>query len=229
MNYHDKWLLSEEVCDCELFVTCIGLLLVLRLFSNLNSHPCMVALVCFCQKTDLLTYCCIKMLSMPGVKEHQSKSLGNGSAEDIKLSSEGINSRIAIWKQVEQQHKQKQLINPFSQWEGASHREKLSIDDKEYARPVEGSMTAIRGQMAGERISGEIQTLMCNIKLIGSIDRNGHYSVRFGKLFNHYVKISNKLVGILMRARKQGLLDFEGEMLWQRRDDNVVITLLESG
>ena len=31
---------------------------------------------------------------------------------------------------------------------------------------------------------------------------------------------------MLLRARKQNLVDFEGEMLFQRRDDNVVITLL---
>uniref|UniRef100_A0A3Q0T1F6 Costars domain-containing protein n=1 Tax=Amphilophus citrinellus TaxID=61819 RepID=A0A3Q0T1F6_AMPCI len=52
-------------------------------------------------------------------------------------------------------------------------------------------------------------------------------TVEFGKLFEHYVSISNKLVGILLRARKQRLVDFEGEMLWQGKDDHVVITLLQ--
>ncbi|KAK8772466.1 hypothetical protein V5799_024291 [Amblyomma americanum] len=41
-----------------------------------------------------------------------------------------------------------------------------------------------------------------------------------------YTSISNKVVGILLRARKHGLVDFEGEMLYQRRDDGVVIRLL---
>lgn len=45
-------------------------------------------------------------------------------------------------------------------------------------------------------------------------------------LFDRYIRISDKVVGILMRARKHGLVDFEGEMLWQGRDDHVVITLL---
>ena len=41
-----------------------------------------------------------------------------------------------------------------------------------------------------------------------------------------YKVISNKLVGILLRARKYDLVKFEGEMLYQRKDDDVVITLL---
>uniref|UniRef100_A0A8C7F2P0 Si:dkey-29b11.3 n=1 Tax=Oncorhynchus kisutch TaxID=8019 RepID=A0A8C7F2P0_ONCKI len=52
-------------------------------------------------------------------------------------------------------------------------------------------------------------------------------TVEFGKLFEHYVNISNKVVGILLRARKQGLVSFEGEMLWQGQDDRVLITLLQ--
>lgn len=40
--------------------------------------------------------------------------------------------------------------------------------------------------------------------------------------------ISNKVVGILIRARKHGFVDFEGEMLYQRRDDDKVIRLLKS-
>ncbi|GBN48447.1 hypothetical protein AVEN_224266-1 [Araneus ventricosus] len=42
-----------------------------------------------------------------------------------------------------------------------------------------------------------------------------------------YTAISNKVVGLLLRARKHGLVYFEGEMLYQRRDDNVIITLLK--
>lgn len=36
-----------------------------------------------------------------------------------------------------------------------------------------------------------------------------------------------QVVGILMRARRQGLVNFEGEMLYQRRDDHVLIRLLK--
>ncbi|XP_022091177.1 actin-binding Rho-activating protein-like [Acanthaster planci] len=152
------------------------------------------------------------------------------SEDENSLNNAPVGNRIALWKQVEKQHKDKQLINPFSEWEGASTRAKLRPDDPEYAQPVAGSMTAKRGQAAGQRISGEIQTL---IDVIGRVGQLGGKDdprprVTFGRLFEVYVKISNKLVGILLRARKQGLVDFEGEMLWQGKDDHVVITLLAS-
>ena len=54
-------------------------------------------------------------------------------------------------------------------------------------------------------------------------------SVRFGPLFEYYNRISNKLVGVLMRARKHGYITFVGEMLYQRRDDDVQISLTEQG
>ncbi|KAF8357569.1 tag-243 [Pristionchus pacificus] len=52
--------------------------------------------------------------------------------------------------------------------------------------------------------------------------------IKFGKLFVIYSYYSDKLVGMLIRARKYGLLHFEGEMLYQRQDDNKNITLLYS-
>ena len=51
-------------------------------------------------------------------------------------------------------------------------------------------------------------------------------SIKFGRLFEIYVRISNKLVGVLLRARKHGLVHFEGETLFQRRDDDVAVSLL---
>jgi hypothetical protein len=33
---------------------------------------------------------------------------------------------------------------------------------------------------------------------------------------------------MLMRARRQGLVEFPGEMLFQRRDDDVIIRLMKS-
>ena len=42
-----------------------------------------------------------------------------------------------------------------------------------------------------------------------------------------YTVISNKLVGVLLRARKHGYVDFKGEILFQARDDHVQITLLK--
>lgn len=82
----------------------------------------------------------------------------------------------------------------------------------------------LRGRDAHTHISREVRELREAIKRIGEPGKV--VTVEFGKLFEHYVTISNKLVGILLRARKQGLVEFDGEMLWQGRDDHVVITLL---
>lgn len=136
-----------------------------------------------------------------------------------------LKKNVDLWKQREEDHRQKQLINPFSDWEGASHRQALAKDDPRYGRPVEGSKTEFRGKMAGELISGEVIELCGVIANLGDKQPNGFYTIAFGKLFEAYTLISNKLVGMLMRARKQKLLDFEGEMLYQRRDDDVIITL----
>lgn len=42
-----------------------------------------------------------------------------------------------------------------------------------------------------------------------------------------YVAISDKVVGLLLRARKHHLVDFEGEMLFQGRDDGTLIKLFK--
>ena len=52
--------------------------------------------------------------------------------------------------------------------------------------------------------------------------------IEFGRLFEIYTHISNKLVGVLLRARKYGLVDFEGETLFQGRDNKVSVILLHS-
>lgn len=52
--------------------------------------------------------------------------------------------------------------------------------------------------------------------------------ITFGELFDIYVTISNKVVGLLLRARKYELLTFEGEMLFQKFHDKVSISLLHS-
>lgn len=43
-----------------------------------------------------------------------------------------------------------------------------------------------------------------------------------------YNSINDKLVGLLLRARKHKFIDFEGEMLFQRRDDDVPVFMLKT-
>uniref|UniRef100_A0A674ACC5 Si:dkey-29b11.3 n=2 Tax=Salmo trutta TaxID=8032 RepID=A0A674ACC5_SALTR len=111
---------------------------------------------------------------------------------------------------------------------------RLQRDQDGYGRPLEGSLTEQRGQDAHVHISREVEELCQVIRDIGESCGDGGgekgpvVTVEFGKLFEHYVNISNKVVGILLRARKQGLVSFEGEMLWQGQDERVLITLLHS-
>uniref|UniRef100_T1JD57 Costars domain-containing protein n=1 Tax=Strigamia maritima TaxID=126957 RepID=T1JD57_STRMM len=142
--------------------------------------------------------------------------------------SSGLSSRVALFNKTATEHTEKQLKNPFSNWTGASHTKALSKDDVNYGRPVQGSKTEYRGKKAGELISSEIQTLCQMIWEFGSQNDDGTAAISFGELFQIYTRISNKVVGILLRARRNGLLHFEGEMLYQRRDDDVIISLLES-
>jgi hypothetical protein len=111
---------------------------------------------------------------------------------------------------------------------GLLQMQQIQGHDSSYGRPAEGTKTEYRGKMAGVRISNEIIELCDIIKTIGQPGTQpGTHVVTFGVLFEFYTKVSNKLVGMLLRARKQGLVAFEGEMLFQRRDDHVIITLLK--
>ncbi|XP_041844867.1 actin-binding Rho-activating protein-like [Melanotaenia boesemani] len=138
------------------------------------------------------------------------------------------------WQKWSSEHQQYQKHNPFSHDARPSVVAPQTRQD-DYGRPLQGSLTEQRGKDAHTHISREVQELCKVIRNIGELkDKDGDGSgssgkvitVEFGKLFEHYVTISNKLVGILIRARKQRLVDFEGEMLWQGKDDHVVITLV---
>ena len=95
-----------------------------------------------------------------------------------------------------------------------------------YGKPEEGSETEKRAKKAETEIHNEIKLLCRVIRKHGLPEEDGTYTIKFGELFEMYKVISNKLVGILLRARKYDFVKFEGEMLYQRKDDDVVITLL---
>ncbi|TDG41420.1 hypothetical protein AWZ03_012158 [Drosophila navojoa] len=138
-----------------------------------------------------------------------------------------LSSKVAMFNNQATQHKQSQLLNPFSH-DGRAPSPKPTFSKDQYGKPLAGSLTEMRGQKANMHVMKEMLEL-CQI-----IDSEG-YQVKdeptmrvipFGELFNIYNYISDKVVGILLRARKHKLLDFEGEMLYQRRDDDVPIFLL---
>ncbi|EAW91907.1 actin binding Rho activating protein [Homo sapiens] len=133
------------------------------------------------------------------------------------------------WQQWADEHIQSQKLNPFSEefdYELAMST-RLHKGDEGYGRPKEGTKTAERAKRAEEHIYREMMDMCFIICTMARHRRDGKIQVTFGDLFDRYVRISDKVVGILMRARKHGLVDFEGEMLWQGRDDHVVITLLK--
>uniref|UniRef100_A0A1A9W290 Costars domain-containing protein n=1 Tax=Glossina brevipalpis TaxID=37001 RepID=A0A1A9W290_9MUSC len=138
-----------------------------------------------------------------------------------------LSSKVAMFNNQVQQHKQSQLLNPFSQSDGrASPRPTFSKE--EYGKPLAGSLTEMRGHKANIHVLKEMLELCQIISSEGYPvqDDPGMRVIPFGELFNIYNYISDKVVGILLRARKHKLVDFEGEMLYQRRDDDVPVFLL---
>ncbi len=103
---------------------------------------------------------------------------------------------------------------------------RLQRGEEGYGRPKEGSKTAERAKRAEAHIHREIDDMCFIIRTMADPDPDGYTRVTFGDLFDRYVRISDKVVGILMRARKHGKVAFEGEMLWQGQDDGIIITLL---
>lgn len=140
-----------------------------------------------------------------------------------------VDSLKGRWQQWADKHIQSQKLNPFSDEfdYDLAMSTRLHKGDEGYGRPKEGSKTAERAKRAEEHIYREIMELCFVIRTMARHRRDGKVQVTFGELFDRYVRISDKVVGILMRARKHGLVHFEGEMLWQGRDDHVLITLLE--
>ncbi len=90
---------------------------------------------------------------------------------------------------------------------------------------------------------------LCQIIQNNGKEDNGTITITFGDLFEVeqtniflsltfdclflskkkiYTNVSDKLVGVLKKARKHGYLAFEGEMLLQNRDENVIIHFIRS-
>lgn len=131
------------------------------------------------------------------------------------------------WQQWSEQHMEGQKLNPFSEEFDHDYAmsQRLRKGDAGYGRPKEGSRTAQRGDRAHKHIHREMEEMVWIIRDMGFKDKEGRTIISFGRLFDRYVKISDKVVGILLRCRKHKMLDFEGEMLWKGQDDDVIITL----
>ncbi|XP_009967488.3 actin-binding Rho-activating protein [Tyto alba] len=160
-------------------------------------------------------------------------SFANRFSEEARIKAHRKYSPVSSlkdrWQEWADQHIEMQKLNPFSEEfdHDLAMSTRLRKGDEGYGRPKEGTKTAERAKRAEAHIHREIRDMCFIIESMAKPRPDGKIQVTFGELFERYVRISDKVVGILMRARKHGLVDFEGEMLWQGRDDNVIITLLK--
>uniref|UniRef100_A0AC34F705 Costars domain-containing protein n=1 Tax=Panagrolaimus sp. ES5 TaxID=591445 RepID=A0AC34F705_9BILA len=104
---------------------------------------------------------------------------------------------------------------------------KFTKNSAEYGTPKPGTLTEMRAKKASKHIAREMAQLCEIIHQYGKKDALlNKTTITFKELFNVYTYISDKVVGILLRARKHNMVAFEGEMLFQKRDDAVIITVL---
>ncbi|XP_027895604.1 costars family protein ABRACL [Xiphophorus couchianus] len=78
-------------------------------------------------------------------------------------------------------------------------------------------------------VSHEISLLVEEIQRLGCKNDKGQTSVKFGVLFSddRCANIFEALVGTLKAAKKQKIIDFQGELLLQGVHDNVDVVLLK--
>ncbi|KAG9509820.1 Actin-binding Rho-activating protein [Fragariocoptes setiger] len=85
------------------------------------------------------------------------------------------------------------------------------------------------GPEMGDYIDNEVSKLCENIEDIGTpvTSGKGIAQVKFGDLFKVHSEVSNRLASVLSRARKNGFVDFKGELLMTGRDEKEIVTLLK--
>ncbi|XP_060897324.1 actin-binding Rho-activating protein [Labrus mixtus] len=160
-------------------------------------------------------------------KNEQNDILPKKHTTRPKVKIATTNDIKSRWQQWSQQHMEGQKLNPFS--EEFDHEyamaQRIRKGESGYGRPKDGSKTAERGDRAQKHIHREMEEMVWIIRDMNYKDKEGRTVISFGRLFDRYVKISDKVVGILLRCRKHKMVDFEGEMLWKGQDDDVIITL----
>ncbi|CAH0687869.1 unnamed protein product [Spodoptera exigua] len=149
--------------------------------------------------------------------------------------SSSLTDLISAFDTKAQAHSDLQKVTAFSGSFDKNHKPTFSKD--EYGKPIPGSMTEFRGAEAQARVCTEMKELCEIINEYGKTPcksllppelKNVTKVISFGELFTIYTVISDKLVGLLLRTRKHHLTYFEGEVLFQKRDDDVPIFLMQS-
>ncbi|KAH8235172.1 hypothetical protein KR032_009630, partial [Drosophila birchii] len=143
------------------------------------------------------------------------------------LQDTSVSSRITLFNQAAEQHQHWMMINPFAHY-NVSDMPKRSFSQEEYGKPPAGSLSEQRALQAN------VWALEQMLQLCEVIENNGEPDpvdqrlrrLEFGHLFNLYNDISDKLMGTMLAARKNGFVEFSGETLFQGRDESVPVRLL---
>ncbi|KAJ8963568.1 hypothetical protein NQ314_005542 [Rhamnusium bicolor] len=145
-----------------------------------------------------------------------------------------LKSKVALFNQVADKHVKGQAINPFSNGQQAGNLPRPIISKEEYGKPPKGSLSETRAFKATIQVSKEMLELceiinQCGEPLYAPEEKadDPRVVISFGELFGIYTAISDKVVGVLLRARKYKFVDFVGECLFQRRDDHIPIILIQ--
>ncbi|XP_037971523.2 actin-binding Rho-activating protein isoform X1 [Plutella xylostella] len=150
-----------------------------------------------------------------------------------RRKSSSLTDLISSFDTKAQSHTDLQKVTAFSGSFDKNH--KPTFSKEEYGKPIPGSMTEFRGAQAQARVCNEMKELCQIIHDYGKTPPKGMFPpeldsatkvISFGELFTIYTVISDKLVGILIRTRKHQLTYFEGEVLFQKQDDDVPIFLM---
>ncbi|XP_017285185.2 actin binding Rho activating protein b [Kryptolebias marmoratus] len=167
-------------------------------------------------------------IKRPQVSLYKKEAEDANKINALSKKHSAVGNLKSRWQNWAVEHTVNQKLNPFSEYFDHDYSMSLRLQKGQegYGRPKEGTKTAERAKRAEQHIHREIDDMCYVIRTMADPDPDGKTRVTFGQLFDRYVRISDKVVGILMRARKHGKLAFEGEMLWQGQDDGVIITLL---
>ncbi|KAI3358740.1 hypothetical protein L3Q82_015150 [Scortum barcoo] len=167
-------------------------------------------------------------IKRPSVPAYKKEAEDAHKINTLSKKYSAVGNLKSRWQNWASEHNVNQKLNPFSEYFDYDYSMSLRLQKGQegYGRPKEGSLTAERAKRAEQHIHREIDDMCYVIRTMADPDPDGRTRITFGQLFDRYVRISDKVVGILMRARKHGKVAFDGEMLWQGQDDGVIITLL---
>lgn len=182
------------------------------------------------KKVAMIDDCVIFLINIWVIVLHRSKKELDDANKINALSKKysAVGNLKSRWQNWSSTNTVNQKLNPFSEDFDYEYSMSLRLRKGEegYGRPKEGTKTAERARRAEQHIHGEIADMCYVIRTMNDPDPDGKTRVTFRELFDRYVRVSDKVVGILLRAKRHGKVAFEEEMLWQGQDDGVIITLL---